>query len=109
QIVSGGGALFAAALAQFVSDMRADFATRTSGKAVPVVWRVPQLGTSTAIYAAAVQVGAAGAALALADPQFIAMNVDDLQRLASDNLHETPESSIAHGQRMVQLLAQVAI
>lgn len=106
---AGGGALFAAELATFVADLRSSFATRTSGTDFPVVWVKPQLDYATAINAEIVAVRAALEAYALTDDQFVLLNIDDLERLASDNIHLTPESTIKVGQRMVAALIPVAI
>jgi hypothetical protein len=109
QIVNGDGAAFAAAAPQFVRDLRQDFGTRSSGPDVPVVWRVPQLGASTALPNESVVVRQALLDMQAADPEFVAMNVDDLERQASDNLHETPRSSILDGERFVASLRTIAI
>ena len=109
QAYAGGGALFAAELATFVADLRSTFATRTSGDPVPVIWRRPQLTVQTAVYAEAVRVRAALADYAAVDAQFEVVNVDDLERLSTDNIHETPESAIIDGQRLVAALQTVAI
>lgn len=109
QIVNGDGAQFATELAQFVADLRSDFATRSSGPNVPVVWRMPQLGASTALPNESVVVRQALLDRQAADPEFVAMNVDDLERQASDSLHETPRSSILDGERFVTSLRTIAI
>lgn len=107
--VAGGGELFAAELATFVSDLRATFATRTSGTDLPIIWRKPQLDYATAIVDEIVAVRAAIEDYALADEQFLINDVDDLERLATDNIHETGESSMIDGQRFVAALANIAI
>ena len=106
---AGGGALFAAELATFVADMRAAFATRSSGADLPIVWRKPQLGYQTAISDEITTIRAALEAYALTDSQFALVNVDDLERLDSDNIHETGDSSITDGQRMVAAMSLIAI
>jgi len=63
----------------------------------------------TAVYAEAVRVRAALADYAAVDAQFEVVNVDDLERLSTDNIHETPESAIIDGQRLVAALQTVAI
>lgn len=103
------GELFAAEISTFVSDLRADFSTRTSGTDLPVIWRKPQLDTATAITDEMVAVREALEAYALTDAQFALVNVDDLERLASDNIHETADAAIVDGQRMVAAMAAIAI
>ena len=109
QIINGGAAVFSASLPQFVADLRSDFSTRTSGPRLRIAWRVPQLGTSTSIAAESVAIRAAVRTLAGADPDFVAVNVDDLERNASDNLHETPDSSLEDGRRLALALAPASV
>jgi len=109
QIINGGGTMFANALAPFVADLRADLSTRTSGPQLRIAWRVPQLGTSTSIAAESVIARAAVRALAAADTDFVNVEVDDLERNASDNLHETPDSSIEDGRRLAAGLAAASV
>jgi hypothetical protein len=47
--------------------------------------------------------------LEAAEPQLVVVNVDDLERDRSDNLHETPESAVVCGDRMVTKLRTRAI
>jgi hypothetical protein len=96
--VAGGGALFAAELPVFCTNLRDDFGTHVTGKDTPIVWRMPQLGASTAINVEMLAVRAALVARTGIDPQFRAMNVDDLER-AADDLHLTPASTVAFGRR----------
>lgn len=105
----GGGALFAAELATFIDDLRTTFSTRTSGTDLPVIWRKPQLNYQTAITDEIVAIRAALDAYADTDPQFSLVNVDDLERLSSDNIHETGGSAMIDGQRLVEAMAAIAI
>lgn len=106
---AGGGALFAAELATFIADLRADFSTRTSGTPLPITWRLPQLDVDHAIEDEMLEVRAALEAYALTDEQFQLINVDDLERMASDNIHENGDSAIVHGQRQVAAMVEIAI
>lgn len=105
----GGGAAFAQALPGFVSDLREVFGTRTSGAALPVIWRKPQLATATAQPDDIRTIRAALEAYALTDDQFSLVNVDDLERDATDNIHETPDSTILDGQRLSWALAAITL
>lgn len=109
QQVTGAGAVFAAQLAQFVGDLRSDFATRTSGAALPVVFRQPQLAASGALFTEAASIRTALQKLQAADSQFYLLNVDSLERSTVDSLSETPDASIEDGQRLVAALTKVAI
>ena len=107
--VTGGGALFTAELGPFVDDLRDTFGTRTSGKDLPVIWRKPQLDTVTAKPDEILAIRASLEAKALADDQLVLVNVDDLERDATDDIHETPESTIVDGQRLVAALSTIAL
>lgn len=109
QAVTGGGAVFAAQLAQFVADLRADFSTRTSGTPVPVIFRQPQLATVSALFAEAAAVRTALQKLRAADAQFFLMDADDFERNTADGLNETPDASVEDGQRLVASLTKIAI
>lgn len=106
---AGGGDAFEAALPGFVSDLRSTFGTHATGAETPIVWRKPQLGTSTADPDEMRQVRAALVAFAEDDAQFRLMDVDDLERDVDDNLHETPEACIEHGVRYDQELDEIAL
>jgi hypothetical protein len=106
---AGGGAAFTNALPGFVSEIRSTFQTRTSGPDVPIIWRKPQLDTATAIYDEAYEIRRALDAYAVTDAKFSVVNVDALERNVTDDIHETPESSIIDGQRLVASLADVAV
>jgi len=106
---AGGGAAFTAALSTFCNDLWEDISTRTGGDKFPIIWRRPQTDAASAI---AVEVAAIRAALvtqAAAETQFRWTDVDDLAREHADNLHETPDSSVEDGRRMITTLAAVAI
>lgn len=104
-----GADAFDAALPGFVDDLRSTFGTHSTGAATPVIWRKPQLGTSTAIPDEMRQIRATLVAFAEDDAQFRLMDVDDLERDVDDNLHETPEASIAHGIRYDEQLDEIAL
>lgn len=109
QAVAGGGALFSSALAAFVANLREDYGTHTTGRETPIIWRRPQLGTATAIPAESIAIRAALDAFAANDEQFVSMDVDDLERQDGDNLHETPDAQITHGQRNDAELDEIAL
>lgn len=107
-VVAGGGVAFAAALKDFVYDLWEVFATRTSGKKVPVVWRRPHPDSPEVDQTQIAAVRTALANLAKTESQFRVVDVDDLE-LSLDNVHETPESTVIHGERAVVELKRVAI
>lgn len=107
--VTGGGAVFEAALATFVSDVRETFATRTSGTALPIVWRKPQLDFTGAKPDEIATIRTALEDFAEDDAQFVLVNVDDLERNTTDDIHETPRASLTDGERLVAALSGVAI
>jgi len=107
--VAGGGAVFTAALQPFINDLRETFSTRTSGKDLPIIWRKPQLDVVTALPDEILAIREALEARAIADDQLVLVNVDDLERDATDDIHETPESTIIDGQRMVASLSTIAL
>ena len=106
-LVAGGGALFAAALPQFCIDLRSTYGTHANGKATPIVWRLPQLGTANRIYDEMVAIRAALRDYAETDAQFVVMDVDDLER-ESDDVHPTDESTIIEGRRYDTSLGTIA-
>ena len=106
---AASSAAFAAALPQFCADLRADFTTRSSGPLFPIAWRRPQTDAAGVVAAGMTIVRDALAAQMEVDSQFVAYNVDDLERDRDDDLHETPESAIEDGSRAVTALQLVAI
>ena len=106
---AGGGDEFEAALRAFVADITADIGTRTGGHVAPILWRQPQDDAAGVVAAEVAAVRAALAAVASENSQFVVVDCDDLERLRTDNLHETPESSVADGYRMTAALATVSI
>lgn len=102
------GADFVAALPAFVTNIRNDFGTVVDGKATPFVWRIPQLGIPSRLNSELLAIRAGLVAYAATDAQFIAQNVDDLER-GSDDLHETPASNITRGQRIAVELDKIAL
>lgn len=103
QATAGGGAAFATELATWVPAFRAEFDNAVVGKAMPIIWVLPQLGTSSADNTEALAVRAALRAYEKTDEQFYVVDIDDLPR-ASDNLHPTPASTITIGERMAEAL-----
>lgn len=104
-----GGAAFASALPQFCEDLWADFSTRTGGEKFPISWRVPQNGTAADDAVQMALIRTALSDLVEAEPQFQAVDVDDLERDRTDDLQETPESAVVCGDRMVTALRTKAI
>jgi hypothetical protein len=109
QVVAGGGQTFADQLRGFLADLWLDFSTRTSGEKFPIIWRRPQAEFNGAQPAQLEIVRQALADVAEEDPQFVPVDADDLERDRNDNLHETPESAVLTGRRMVAALRTVAI
>ncbi len=109
QAYAGGGDAFEAALPGFVADLRNTFGTQAYGAAAPIVWRKPHLGSASAIADESIIVRAALEDYADTDAQFLVMDVDDLERYAGDNIHETPEATIAHGIRFAEHLDEIAL
>jgi hypothetical protein len=108
QSVAGGGDAFAGNLDAFVGALREDFGTHPTGKATPIIWRQPHLGTATALPGEAEKVRLALRARASRDTQFQIHNVDHLERQV-DNIHETPDSCIERGREMDDQLGLVAL
>ena len=108
--VSGGTAA-AAALAQFVADVAADFTTRTSGKQFPIAWGLPLLNTPIGSNDQVAALRSALQTLQSTNAQVRTVNCDDLERDRSpgDLVHDTPMSAIARGRRIVQALTTVAL
>jgi hypothetical protein len=106
---SVGGTAFAAALLPFVTNVWTDFSTRSSGTRFPIVWRQPQDETASVNATAIAEIRAALAELAETEPQFAVVDVDDLERDKTDNLHETPDSCVETGYRMVAAMQRIAI
>lgn len=102
---ANGGALFANELATFVADLRADFSTRTSGDALPIVWLKPQLGFANSDDDELRIIRQALEDLAAVDEQFVVRSVDDLERDSTDNIHLNDDAEIEAGQRLVAALA----
>lgn len=107
--VPNGGADFAAALPQFVAELRGAVSTRTSGPSVPIAWRRPWLNPSFGIPAERQMIRDAIQAMAQTDPRFRWYDVDDLEKARSDGIHETPESILISGKRAVNCIQQIAI
>ena len=106
---STGGTAFAAALPTFCDDLRADYTTRTSGPRLPIMWRRPQSDVAGVSAVEIAEIRAALAAQEVVDTQFVAYDVDDLERDVTDDLHETPDSAVTDGDRAVDALELIAI
>lgn len=106
--VADSGAAFSSALKTFCTNLRNDFGTRTSGKAVPILWRKPQLGLPGRIEDELVAIRAALADYALTDEQFIVVNHDDYET-GSDNLHLGPQATFNRAARSAAALDLVAL
>jgi hypothetical protein len=109
QAVDGGGDLFAAELSTFVEDIRTDFSTRATGTDLPFVWVMPQLDTESGRDDESRTVRTALRNLDEDDPQFEAINIDDLERNDTDNIHLTQKGYVLLGQRIATALAGIAI
>lgn len=101
--VAGGGAQFAAELPVFCYSLW-EQATRSSGPKFPIIWRRPQDDVGNIPQEEVRAVRTAIEALAANETQFEYIDVDDLERKASDNIHETPESAVIDGERLVAML-----
>ena len=108
QAVAGGGDLFTTELPTFVSNLRADYGTHSTGKATPVIWRRPQLDATGAITAEATKVRSALTARALADTQFRVLDADDIEQ-SSDSLNETARGTLTVGERFDTELNFIAL
>jgi hypothetical protein len=102
-----GGALFSAALATFIADLRNDLGNRTAGKPVPISWRRPQITSGIGLPNERALIRQALQNMASGDAQFRFYDVDDLERDRIDNIHETPESGLENGRRAVAALKQI--
>lgn len=91
---------FEAALPAFVAAIRSSYQTRTTGDPMPIVWRLPQRSTSLGTDANRGLIRAALTAFARRDGRMRLVDVEDLERSSSDNIHETPLSSIESGRRL---------
>jgi hypothetical protein len=109
QAVNGGGDLFAAELETFVEDIRNDFSTRATGTALPFVWVMPQLDTETGRDDESRTIRDALRGLDEDDSQFEVINIDDLERNDTDNIHLTQKGYVLLGQRIATALAGIAI
>lgn len=91
---------FESGLSAFITAIRSTFTTRTTGDPLPIVWRLPQRSTSLGTDANRGIVRAALTAQARRDSRLRLVDVDDLERSSSDNIHENPLSSIESGRRL---------
>lgn len=106
---AGGGASFADALDNFVAEMRDKWGHVVEGKATPIIWRVPQIGLANGmIYDEVIEIRNALTNKAADDPQFIAQNVDDLER-KSDDIHETAAANVTRGERLDGEIAKIEL
>jgi len=104
QAATGGDVAFEAALGNFCRDLWDDFSTRTDGHKFPILWRQPMTGVVGENVARMAAVRAALQAQADAEPQFGLVDVDGLEVDRVDGLHETPETAVTTGRRMVAAL-----
>jgi len=101
--------LYAQSVGTFVSDLRADLSTRTSGKPFPIVFRRPQALAASSNPNSLIVIRNALETLAKQDSQVRVVDVDDLERDRIDNVHETPEGSITAGRRLTAALVAASI
>jgi len=107
QASAGGGAAFATELPAFCSDLR-DFGTQVVGKATPILWVLPHLGTASAVSGQPEAIRVALTARAKADTQFKLVNIDDLKQ-QSDGIHLIPSATVKVGERLDETLTEVAL
>lgn len=107
--ISGGGDTFEEELEGFCEALWEDVQTRTSGPRFPIVWRKPQLGATGGIAAELTTIRRALDRFALRQDQFRVVDVDDLERDRSDNIHETPDSAVEDGDRLYAALERIAL
>lgn len=101
---SAGGALFAAEVGQFCLDLWNDLSTRTTGKNFPISWRMPQPQTALGLVGDRATIRNALVGQATNNPQFKRVTLDGYER-SRDDIHETPETCIAHGRLAAAALA----
>ena len=106
--VAGGAAGFAAAINGFCTDLREDFGTRTSSGNVPIIWRRPQADIAGLNQDDITTVRNAIVLAATNVPNFSWVDADGLERDRDDQLHETPETAVIVGRRMVEALGLIA-
>lgn len=103
------GIAYAAALPAFVTNLRQDLTTRTSGAAFPICFRLPQAGVGGTDPSAIATVRNALELLAKTDGKVRVINCDDLERDRTDDLHENPQSAVTHGYRAAAALVGASI
>lgn len=97
---------FQGALATLLTDLRADFSTRTGGKALPAA--IHKVHVSTARPAAELAaVRAAVDAVAASDPALRVAVLDDQELLRGDDVHDGAEATLVRGRRLVAALMEV--
>lgn len=96
-----------AELPTFLADIRQDWGTRTSGPALPVVWGKPHASSNLGTNADRIANRAALDALAAADSRLRIINADEYELSALDGAHDSFESSLWRGRRMVLALAEI--
>jgi hypothetical protein len=106
--LTNSGTAFATTLPTFVDDLRTAYGTRGSNSLTPVIWRRPQRGLAARDDDEVVLMRDALDALALADPMFTSLDVDTLQRDATDNLHETDAASLIDGELLFGAIRALA-
>lgn len=103
-VVADGGEAFADELPGFYDDLQRDFGTRTNGDEFPVIWRRPQDDAAGVVPAQMRLVREALQRQQRRKTGLRFIDVDDLERDRTDNLHETPDSAVEHGYRLVRKL-----
>lgn len=101
---SSGGALFATEVSQFCQDLWADLSTRTTGKSFPISWRQPQPQTALGVVGDRTTIRNSLSGMAAGYPQFKKVSLDGYER-SRDDIHETPETCLAHGRLAAAALA----
>jgi len=104
---SGYGSEFASSLITFCNDIQNDFNTRTDGTLCPIIWRRPQVGAGGVDINEIAYVRGAIESLSNSQYWFKYVDCDDLERDNVDNLHETPETAVVVGRRMVAALSGI--
>jgi hypothetical protein len=108
QQVTGGGALFEAALPGFVADLRTDFATRAGDDVLPIIWVIPQLDHALSDDDESREIRAALRAYDKTDARFVTIDIDDLERDA-DNQNLTARSQVTLGQRIATAVYKMSV
>lgn len=106
-IPAGQSTAAIAEIPTFLADLRQDWGTRTSGAALPVVWGKPHASSNLGSGADRTANRAALDAQAAVDSRLRVINADDYELSALDGAHDSFESSLWRGRRMVLALAEI--